>query len=444
MKFEKARNENYVATIVKLKDFVLIPKAERIQSALIFGNSVIVSKEVKAGDIGIFFPVETQLSNEFVSANNLYRHAEWGNIDSTKTGYLEQHRRIKCAKFLGVKSEGIWLPLESLNYLGVNLNEFTLGLTFDRVGDKEICQKYIVGTRGTGGPNNCKASKLKDSIVDGQFRFHQDTENLRKNIDKVFPTDYISISDKWHGTSAIISKPLVIIKPTWLEKIASKLGVRVKDSEYKLTYSSRRVIKGTDGTFGTDLWGIVAKEVSDKIPTSFSIYGEIVGYTPEGKIIQAAAGGRAYHYGCAKGEHKFVVYRVVTTNSEGKTLELSWPQMKEFCNKYGLEMVHEWFYGPVFELFPIETNFYMTIVDERERLELWQNNLLKFLVLEYTNDGMCQFNNNEVPAEGIVVRRDSLEICDSWKLKNFLFLTDETKKNDAGVLDMETVESNDI
>jgi len=57
---------------------------------------------------------------------------------------------------------------------------------------------------------------------------------------------------------------------------------------------------------------------------------------------------------------------------------------------------------------------------------------------------MCVFNNNEVPAEGVVVRIDRLDECDSFKLKSFLFLMDETKKNDAGVIDMETQEAEQL
>jgi hypothetical protein len=63
---------------------------------------------------------------------------------------------------------------------------------------------------------------------------------------------------------------------------------------------------------------------------------------------------------------------------------------------------------------------------------------------DFVYDGMCQFNKNEVPAEGIVVRVDHLTECESWKIKNFLFLEDETKLNDKGVVDLETLESGEV
>ena len=449
MKFEEPKNANYAATIVALKEFVILPNCDNVKAALIFGNSVIVGKDAQAGDLGLFFPVECKLSEGFLSQNNLYRHAEWGNVDNTKVGYFEQHGRIKAMKFRGNKSEGFFIGTESLNYIDVF--DLKVGDTFDKIDDHLICEKYVPAhnTVGIGSESKGKKARLRDSIVDGQFRFHYDTDNLRKNIHKIQPTDTISISDKWHGTSAIFSKPLILRKLPWYEKVLKSFGVKIQETEYGTVYSSRKVVKAVNGVdrcngvnyYGVDIWGVVAKEIESKIPASYTIYGEIVGYTPTGSPIQSASGGRPYHYGCAKGEHKLVVYRVVTTNIDGKTLELSWPQMTEFCTKYGFEMVYEWFYGPVSNLFPIETNFYNAIEDPKESIEKWQDNLLKFIELEYVNSGKCFFNNDGVPAEGVVVRIDHLTECESWKLKNFAFLEDETKTLDAGVVDMETVES---
>jgi hypothetical protein len=441
MKFEKVKNENYCGTVVKLDQFVPIPKADKIQSALIFGNSVIISKDATVGDIGVFFPVECQLSAEFVASNNLYRKPEYGNIDATKTGYFETHRRIKCAKFLGVKSEGLWLPISAFEYLNLKLSDFHEGDTFDKIGTHEICEKYIPKHNSNAGPRiKGKHVRLEDSIVSGQFRFHFDTENLRKNIHKLRVTDTISISDKWHGTSAIFGKPLVLRNLRWFERILRKIGVPIQETVHGLTYSSRKMVKAVNGVdkangihyYGEDIWGVVAKEVSNKIPNSYTIYGEIVGYTPTGSHIQAASGGRSYHYGCEVGQHKLMVYRVITTNIDGKTIELSWPQLGEFCNKYGFERVKELFYGKITDIVPWDAS-----MDMRD----WQNNVLKYLEVNFVHDQMCPYNDNKIPAEGIVVRVDQLEECRSFKLKNFKFLEDETKLNDAGVVDIETIES---
>ena len=72
---------------------------------------------------------------------------------------------------------------------------------------------------------------------------HVDTENLRKNAANIKPEDYISVSYKVHGTSSIFSRVLVKRKLNLIEKIVKYFGVIVKETEYDLLYSSRKVVK---------------------------------------------------------------------------------------------------------------------------------------------------------------------------------------------------------
>jgi hypothetical protein len=310
--------------------------------------------------------------------------------------------------------------------------ELEVGNIFDFIGEHEICRKYVA-KRNTVGTQKIKGRqpRLEDKIVEGQFRFHFDTENLRRNIHKINPDDWISVTDKWHGTSVVISNPLVKRDLKWYERALKKLGVKIQEESYGLTYSSRRVIKEVNGEtkanlhfYKEDIWGIVAHKVKEVLPKGYTVYGEIVGYTPEGKAIQ-----KGYHYGCPVGGHRFLVYRVTVTNSDGKILELSWPQLKDFCIKYGLESVKEYYYGQAAYLFEdLPTN------------QHWNENFLEELEGEFILDQMCQYNNNEVPAEGIVVRVDKLEQCEAYKLKNFKFLEWETKMIDKGEEDIEATE----
>lgn len=429
MELKQPRNPNYAATVVQLKDFVQLANCDNVQAALIFGNSVIVGRDAKPGDIGLFFPVETQLSEPFLKNNNLYRKAE-KNADPEKKGYFEDHGRIKAVKFRGHKSEGFFIPITSLDFIPNPSTNLSVGDTFDTIDDVEICRKYIPRQNPAGLPRHqARQPRLEDEIVPNQFRFHFDTENLRRNVHKIQPSDYISISDKWHGTSVVISKVLVNRKLSWYEKLLAKLGVNIQTQEYGQVYSFRKVIKAVGGVrkktardfYTEDIWGIVAKEVEDKIPAGYTLYGEIVGYTPDGYPIQ-----KGYHYGCPFGGHKFLVYRVTVTNAEGITLELSWKQMGEFCTKYGLERVRELWYGKASELLWPSDN--------------WSDDFLRHLEKLYVYDGMCPFNNEEVPAEGVVVRVDGLNECQSFKLKNFRFLEAESKQLDKGTLDIETVE----
>jgi hypothetical protein len=440
------KNANYAATVVALSGFKELLKGpgtqacDNVKAAIIMGSQVVVSKDCQAGDVGLFFPPETALSKEFLGANNQYRKAEFGNVNPEATGFFEQHGRVKTMKFRGHKSEGFFIPLESLQF-ALQDGDFTMlspGQVFDHINGVEICRKYVpahnTAKLSTNQPKG-KTVKLEDSIVAGQFRLHSDTENLRRNMFKIQPTDVISLTDKWHGTSVVISNILVKREPNWIERLLMKLKVpiMVQNTEYGFAYSSRKVIKAVNGIskhnnhfYSTDIWGIVAKEVESKIPIGFTVYGEIVGYTPDGAFIQ-----KGYHYGCAVGEHQMVVYRVTSTSYDGNVIELSWPQLVEFCEQQGLQTVPEIYYGPVVAFLP----------HTEETTEEWGSDLLKVLEALFTDDADCPYNDKGTPAEGIVLRVDHLSYVDAFKCKNFRFLKRESDELDTGIVDVETAES---
>ena len=447
MTFAEPHNKNYCAVVVALKNFVDLPNCDNVKAALIFGNSVIVGKDQQPGDVGLFFPVETALSTEFLAANNLYRKPEWGNVDGDKKGFFEQHGRVKAMKFRGHKSEGFWIPLAALEYLGYAFPDpinFKEGLEFDEIDGHPICQKYVPKRNPGRAVQNRQGRKASpaDRLLEGQFRFHADTEQLRRNMHALHPDTWISISDKWHGTSAIFANVLTQRELPWYERVLRALGVKVQEADYGYAWASRRVIKGVDGEeksgtahwYDTDIWGVVGKEVADRIPKGYTVYGEIVGYTPTGEAIQ-----KGYHYGCEVGSHKFLVYRATVTNQEGKVLELSWLQLKEFCAKYGFEMVREIFYGTVADWVCLLNDVYFCD-DNYFSDENWRDNLLQEFEKMYVADQMCPFNKNEVPAEGIVIRLEHLDCYEAYKLKSFLFLKRESDSLDKGELDMETAQ----
>jgi hypothetical protein len=437
------KNANYTATVVALNNFVDLKNCDNVKAALIFGNSVIVSKSAQVGELGLFFPAETALSKEFLANNNLFRKTEYGNVDSEKTGFFEQHGRVKAVKFRGHKSEGFWIPIDSLSFTRIPLELFEPGMEFDILGDQKICRKYVSRVnRGTGTQKQQrKGPRLADMIVDNQFRFHFDTANLRRNIYRIEPDMYISISEKWHGTSAVFANIMVKSKLSLLKSFMRFLGVPIRDTEYGFTYSSRMVVKGVNGQskehagfYDEDLWGTVAKEIEPLVPKGFTVYGEIVGYTPNGTQIQ-----KGYHYGSQQGSHQFLVYRVTVTNADGQVVELSWPQMTEFCQKYGLNMVKELYYGKARDLFT------MTDTEECDlQLNGWQEWFLQRLEDKFVNDQLCVYNNLEVPAEGIVIRIDRLNEAESYKLKNFRFLEHESEMLDKGEIDIEAAESEEL
>ena len=178
MTLKKPKNSNYAAVVTDIKTIIPLAGCDNVQAAIIMGNQVIIGKDIAIGTIGLYFPLESQLSKEYLSANNLYRKAEL-NKDDTKKGYFEENGRIRCVKFRGHKSEGLFMPMDSINFCTKDHEEFTLGTEFDEINGTEICRKYVVVVKNTSGTprskNQRKTKKRLSKLVDGQFRFHDDT-----------------------------------------------------------------------------------------------------------------------------------------------------------------------------------------------------------------------------------------------------------------------------
>jgi hypothetical protein len=263
--------------------------------------------------------------------------------------------------------------------------------------------------------------------VEGQVHLHVDTENLRHSLFNVNPEDYITITYKVHGTSFWVANVLVKRKLTIAEKVLKALGVKINDTEYDYVYGSRRVVKNeyeTEGKqhfYDTDIWGEIKEDMKEIVPKGYTLYGEALGYTSTGKPIQTD-----YDYGCEQGKRRIQVYRMTYTNADGIVSDLSSQQLKEFCDRKGLEYVHVFYHGKAKDLYPqldVETH--------------WHENFIKELEKEYLEKD-CFMCKNKVPAEGIVLRQESLFEFKSYKLKSFAFLERETKLLDAGQSDLES------
>lgn len=421
----KQANVNYLAKIVKIDNLRKHENADRLQITTIDFNNVVVGMDTNLDDICIFFPVESQVNSNFVSFINGYRKKEL-NKDNEVAGFFEENCRIKAIKLRNEKSMGFVVPIQSLeSFIGQKIEE-EIGTEFDYVNDIKLVNKYEIFKPGMATRNG-RVEKRISRLVEGQFHFHVDTENLRKNANNIKPEDYISVSYKVHGTSSIFSRVLVKRKLNLLEKIVKHLGVTVKETEYDLLYSSRKVVKNEYetkdkcGFYSTDIWGDVKNEIADKIPEGYTIYGEIIGFTKDNKQIQAG-----YDYGCEPGKHKFQVYRITITNAAGQVINLSTAQIREFCERVGLETVHYFYEGFAKDMFP-----------EIKGGENWSVDFVRKLEEQYT-DKNCFMCKNEVPEEGVVVRKDLTFSFEAYKLKSFSFLEFESKELDKGEVDMES------
>jgi hypothetical protein len=455
MNLKKPINENYAATVVEIKNIIQLENCDNVVHTSIFGNLVVVGKDTKIGHKGIFFPVETALSPEYLHNNNLYRDNTL-NKNINEKGYFEEHGRVKCAKFRGNKSEGLFMPMASLLHFadGTDVASLQLGDTFDQINGVPICQKHVPKIQKTEGtPGSRKdirnATKKINRIVAGQFKLHQSTAMLGKNLHLITPDSVISITNKLHGTSFVAGKVLCKKKLNWFEKLLKWFGANLIDTHYDLIWSSRNVIKNDDLNkeykhfYDEDVWALAAKFLEPFLLNGMSVYGEIVGYTPSGKMIQSG-----YDYGCGAslddvddGLHtKVFIYRITYTNLDGRTFEFSAKQVQDWCKRNNLDAVPEYYYGPAKGLITNMIYDEVSMSAYPKEDDAWRSDLFEYIMANFNLEKDCELCKNPVPAEGIVLRIEGQDY-DAYKLKSFRFRERETKLLDKGEVDIESQES---
>lgn len=443
MKLE-IKDEGYVCTVVRIKHLFPIEKADFIQRANVLNEDIITSVNVKEGDLMLLFNSNTQLNEDFAKYNNLLTEATF-NRDQTVRGYISHKQfRVKSVKMRGVISTGVLLPLKSLDYdKSTNWEKLKEGDSFNIINGVNICKKYFVPSRSSNpGGKVPKSGNKFFRIVENQFFFHNDTSNLRRNMDKINPSSLIGIHYKKHGTSIVIANVLTKAPLSFWDKLAQKLGVNVKTQAYDILYSSRKVLKNSninlelnnnDGFYGEDIWGVVAKEVSGLIPKNWTLYGEILGYTSSGKEIQPN-----FDYGCKVGEHKFYVYKIAVVNSDGKVIYLTDKQISEYCEQVGLLYKDTFiYYGYASDYFK-KLNKKHKIVDRYnfKNLGNFHRNFLEMLEKEH-NEKQCYMCSNNVPEEGIILRVDNLNEYQAFKLKSKSFLLMESSQSEKNIFNIE-------
>ena len=492
LKIAEHANPNYLASIEKITEVFPIEGADRLVRTVIGGFDMVVSKDMEPGDYVVYFPVETQICDKFLSRNNLYEFSEahlnanyeyvqdlmtkanaTTNADEAKEliakaksmcGFFSKKRRVRMLKLRGQYSMGFVIPVGALFHaypelkIELNVNDDLVGTQFNMVGDEEICCKYIPKQSTPNmhcNPRDGQWKKLMrktikrfDKLIEGQFAFHYDTKQLQQDIDILKPDDQITLTTKVHGTSVILANVLCNRKLTWWEKIKKFFGCKVQETEYGNIYSSRKVIKNryinpkANDFYSTDVWGSCNKVFSQFLTPGMTVYGEIVGYCENSNsMIQ-----KNYDYGCEVGQWKFMPYRITLTAKDGSKSELSvvdvmdWVEhiLMEFGDQpaYGnykisdiLMRMDMRFIGRVCEMYPNLT------YDENwhaNLLELMKNDK-KMLGMEL-DEPMCK---NKVPREGVVLRLLNDLIARAWKLKAKIFYELEAKQHDNGEVDME-------
>lgn len=422
MKLLEPINRDYAAIVTRLPKPVDLPGLDNLVGLQVLGSQALVSRDSEYGELALVFTAGTQLSEEFAYKNNLHRHSD-KNEDQSQTGYLEDNRHIRALKLRGHSSSALVLPLHSVAYIkGVDISEFKEGDTFDRIGDHEICKKYV--NKRTFKERQFEKNKKVFSRVDAKFLpIHYDTDSFFKNS-HVIPEDCeVTVTQKLHGTSLRIANTIVQRKVTWKDKLASKLGAVVAATEYDYVYGSRRVVKDANNPshvhfYDSDIWSLKGSELKGLIPQGYLVYGELIGWTPEGSSLQSK-----YTYNVPNPLAELYVYRVATINPEGVVTDLTFDQIVEFCRDRDLKVVPLLWRGKYKDFKP----------------EDWVDYPGFPTMHNYHEDGYPQAVPlcKESPCdEGVVIRADGLAPY-TLKAKSETFVQHDNKIMAEGLLDME-------
>jgi hypothetical protein len=425
MKFNDPINKNYVATVVEIKNTYDLANCDNLVGANIFGFQVLINNETKR--LGVFFPAEVQLSDEFCFENNLYRHGDRNKDKGTK-GYVEDNRRVRAIKFRGNNSSGLFMPIESLSWTGINVSDLKIGDEFDFLNGKEICRKYTVFTKERKSAT--EADREWERTDKRYFPEHIDTENFFKVWENLDLNSDVVITQKLHGTSIRIGNTLVNRKPTIVERIAKLFGAKIQETEYANLYGSRKVIKDANNPnqnhyYDSDIWTINGKKLDDIIPENYVLYGELIGWASPEKEIQSD-----YTYGIEKGASELYIYRIAIVNSRGQTTDLSWEQVKEFCKNNGLKYTPELWKGKLLELVENDLSFINIFMDVRYFDDLWGG----------VRSAVWLGENKDIVDEGVCIRIDGIN-PKIYKAKCKKFFEHETKILDTGNEDLESSQS---
>lgn len=131
----------YAAYVTRIKNLRKHSNADRLLCGECFGNTVIVGLDTKPEELGVYFPVDGKLGTEYAVKNDLLRRKDENGRPAG--GYLDPEKRnIKALKLRGEKSDGLFMPLSSLNGF-TDIAKLREGDVITILNGVTICEKYI-------------------------------------------------------------------------------------------------------------------------------------------------------------------------------------------------------------------------------------------------------------------------------------------------------------
>ena len=444
----------YCGYITKLKNVRKHSNADRLLIGECFGNTVVVGLDYKDGQLGVYFPTDGQLSEQFCKVNDLVRRKdENGNPAG---GYLDPDKRnIKAVKLRGEKSDGLFLPLTSLANF-TTISDLREGDTITILNGVEICKKYIPRSNHRSGGSHGQVKRAKANFAP-TFYEHVDTEQLAYNLHKFKTGDVVELTLKMHGTSGRTGYlPLTKMKRNWLDKILHRAGKEYK--EYGYVTGTRRVVLDDkhDGGYYDDnsFRHAMAAKFEGKLRKGEVVYYEIVGFVNASTPIMSSCNNSkikdkefskqygaetVFSYGCnPDGEWEetqysaapdvldfdktiaprceVYVYRMTMVNEDGDVVEMSPDQMRLRCEQMGVN------YVPVFERFIIPENPGEILTDKNGETGYGVCSAGEYVLrkVEQYFDGPDPIGKTHI-REGVVARIVNRPDIAVYKHKNFHF-----------------------
>ena len=451
--------------VVVVKNIRPHPNADRLQIATFFGNDVCVGLDVVIGEIGVYFPSDLQLSEEFCRENDLVRRKT--EDGKPAGGYLDPDKRnIKAIKLRGEKSDGIFMPLKAFTYTGINMDDLNEGYHVQVLNGHPICDKYIPRTNHRAGrPTEGNRTRKKKVDIAPLFAEHADTEQLAYNLSAFKPGDEIEITLKMHGTSQRIGylPTLKKYKKTFTDWLNRREGTPVYDWDY-VSGTRRTVLEDFEGGFyGSNAFREQhAKAFEGKLHKGETVYFEVVGFTDTGTPIMSNGDNKklgndfvkqygettVFSYGCEPFGVKIMygeddngifaietscpqsdlyVYRMTMTNEDGFVVEYTPDFMRYRCEQMGVKTV------PVFikEIIPHEIQN-----ENGEWVGVNAGEWVKELAEQFY-DGPDPIGKTHT-REGVVVRIINRPKFCAYKTKNYSFkMLEGLIKETADAPDME-------
>ncbi len=449
----------YQATVLRIKNVRPHPNADRVLLATCEGNQVVVGSTTQEGDIGVYFPSDGVLSEDFCKNNNLFRKPELNKDPHAKPGMFDINCRVKAQKFRQEKSDGFFVPMSYFDYLGKTERALLVeGFQFTHLGKAEICSKFLnKETLHALRERQLKKSKTAKTSV--MFKEHFDTSHFGSKVDNFHRGQYITITEKLHGTSFRVGHVLVEKKLRLIDRIAKKLGIDVKEANWEYMNGTRHTV--LEETTGKGYHDPTIREkafalFNKNLRKGETVFGEIVGYESTGATImpglstakifdkkfikeygeQAAKdfieryGDRIeFSYGCEPLDCQIYVYRITMTNEDGHSIDYTWDDVVRRCGELGVKPV-PFFKSVTFEEIEQIVRKEDGSVDDRDVTEYFVN------MVEELGEGPSSLDPRHIK-EGVCVRIEGGLNNQTYKFKNFTFKLLEGIIKETGAVDTE-------